>query len=237
MPKKREYQQIKFLGSGAFSTTFLIKEIASEKLCVWKKIPIKTEEDRKNAQKEVETLQLVKGDCFVNYLGSFEEEGEFFILLEYCDKEDLRKYINKLKENKQYISEEELLDKMAQMIYALNILHKMGIIHRDLKPENILLSGPILVKIGDFGLARVANNAQQYYAHIGGTSTYFAVELLEEEKDDDDNDDNEGQQLQRSIVQTEQTDIFALGEIFYELASKGRNYVYDEQGTRETPFC
>ncbi|KAA6362559.1 MAG: hypothetical protein EZS28_037555, partial [Streblomastix strix] len=56
------------------------------------------------------------------------------------------------------------------MVVALHSLHEMDIIHRDLKPENIFLTGPNHVKLGDFGLARIALSTQLYYTRVGGTT-------------------------------------------------------------------
>ncbi|KAA6382303.1 MAG: hypothetical protein EZS28_022168, partial [Streblomastix strix] len=108
------------------------------------------------------------------------------------------------------------------MVEALHSLHFMDIIHRDLKPENIFLTGPCYLKLGDFGLARIAESTQQYYTRVGGTTIYFSPELIEDEEEDsdssnDDNSDKIHKQPKKIVVQTKESDIFALGEICYEL--------------------
>ncbi|KAA6368993.1 MAG: hypothetical protein EZS28_035481 [Streblomastix strix] len=106
MSKQSDYQLVRALGHGAFGTTFLVSEKATGKECAWKRITIANEHDRQMAQSEVEMLQRVRGEFLVSFLGSFEENLEFFILMEYCDQGDLRKFLNDLKERNETISED-----------------------------------------------------------------------------------------------------------------------------------
>ncbi len=77
----------------------------------------------------------------------------------------------------------------------------MKILHRDLKPGNIFLDSNSNVKIGDFGLARVMNGESQFaYTHVG-TPYYMSPEQINDSK------------------YNEQSDIWSLGCIIYELAS------------------
>lgn len=77
----------------------------------------------------------------------------------------------------------------------------MKILHRDLKPGNIFLDTNSNVKIGDFGLARVMNGESQFaYTHVG-TPYYMSPEQINDTK------------------YNEQSDIWSLGCIIYELAA------------------
>ncbi|KAA6402543.1 MAG: putative NEK protein kinase [Streblomastix strix] len=210
------------LGHGAFGTTFHVVENLTGKECAWKRITIANEKDRQMAQSEVEMLQRVRGEFLVSFLGSFEDKHDFYILMEYCNQGDLRQYINNLIEQNEHISEDNMWNLLAQMVIALHNLHDMDIIHRDLKPENIFLTGQNHVKIGDFGLARIAQNTQQYYTRVGGTTVYFSPELLEDEESDSDSSNDDittivNKKQIKIVVQTKESDIFALGEICYEL--------------------
>ncbi|KAA6378738.1 MAG: hypothetical protein EZS28_025734 [Streblomastix strix] len=106
MSKQSDYQIVRALGHGAFGTTFQVVENTTGKECAWKRITITSDEDRRLAQLELEMLQRVRGDNLVQFLGSFEDKHEFFILLEYCDQGDLRKFLVDLKENKQTLTED-----------------------------------------------------------------------------------------------------------------------------------
>ena len=66
------------------------------------------------------------------------------------------------------------------MLDALKYCHQKGIVHRDLKPENLLYETPdpnSIIKISDFGLARVVNQ-KEYLTTLCGTPVYMAPEIF-----------------------------------------------------------
>ncbi|KAA6375032.1 MAG: putative serine/threonine-protein kinase Nek3 [Streblomastix strix] len=214
MLKKSDYRVVKALGHGGFGAAFLVTEIASGKQLVWKKMAIANKDDRKMATSEAEILRNNKSEFLVEYYGSFEDESEFYILMEYCNKGDLRKYINHLRQLKAIASEDMLWNIFASLTEAINSLHSKNIIHRDLKPENVFMTENIQVKLGDLGMAKVIMGTQQYQSRIGGTIQYFPPELL--------NEIGEGgitQTNQRPLglmIQNKECDMFSLGVIIYE---------------------
>ena len=69
---------------------------------------------------------------------------------DYCAAGDLRTVLN---EN-EYLPEEEAVKFLAEILVAIEDIHKNGIIHRDIKPENILIDAEGHAKLSDFGLAK-----------------------------------------------------------------------------------
>lgn len=63
-----------------------------------------------------------------------------------------------------------------QVLSGLAFMHRHGFFHRDLKPENLLCSGPDLVKIADFGLAREIRSRPPYTDYVS-TRWYRAPEV------------------------------------------------------------
>ncbi len=80
---------------------------------------------------------------------------------------------------KENYSEKEASDTIRPIVDAIRYCHLMGISHRDLKPENLLYESEdeeALVKISDFGLARVIQN--ELMTTACGTPGYVAPEVL-----------------------------------------------------------
>ncbi|KAA6378147.1 MAG: hypothetical protein EZS28_026327 [Streblomastix strix] len=120
--KKSDFKEKKALGHGAFGQTYLIKNIESGQKLVWKKMVIMNEQERKMAKDEADMLNRIKNDFLVKYYGSFEENNEFFILMEYCDRGDLRQYINELKRLEAVTNEEKIWEYLSQTAEALKRL-------------------------------------------------------------------------------------------------------------------
>jgi serine/threonine protein kinase len=99
----------------------------------------------------------------------------------------------------------EALAIVPQICQALQYAHDQGIIHRDIKPENILLDKKGQVKIADFGIAKLLDQAPQGYFLTGakdvvGTPHYMAPEQIEKPQTVD-----------------HRADIYSLGVVFYEM--------------------
>lgn len=88
------------------------------------------------------------------------------IVFEYCSQ-DLEEAIKKAKEENQPIPIAEIKDYMRQILTGMAYVHAQGICHRDLKPENILKTEEGVVKICDFGSAKIMTK--------GGLNTPYIV--------------------------------------------------------------
>ncbi len=89
---------------------------------------------------------------------------------------------------------------MAQLILAIDLMHRNKMIHRDIKPDNILLvdKDELMVCITDLGIACKSDNLNQIKQKCG-TPSYVAPEIL------------------RGENFTTKTDIFSLGSLFYNM--------------------
>ena len=99
--------------------------------------------------KENEIIIKLHHINIVNCFELIENDENFYIIMEYCQKGELSDYIE---ENKK-LSEDESSMFFYQLINGVNYIHKKGISHRDLKPENLLLTKDKILKIIDFGLS------------------------------------------------------------------------------------
>lgn len=83
-----------------------------------------------------------------------EKADEIYLVMDYLDA-DLHRVI----QSKQTLSVEHLRYFMWQIFRGIQFMHAHGVLHRDLKPSNLLVNRNCALKIGDFGLARVAPDA------------------------------------------------------------------------------
>lgn len=90
---------------------------------------------------------------------------------------DLAKVIKEQKG--QHLKEDQIIDWFVQICMALKHVHDRKIIHRDLKGQNIFLTKSSLIKLGDFGIARVLNKTFEKAKTIVGTPYYLSPELVE----------------------------------------------------------
>ena len=125
-----------------------------------------------------------------------EEDGQYYIVMEYVSGMTLKELIYK----RGALHLQEAVDVMLQLTSGVEEAHAHGVIHRDLKPQNILVTDSGILKIGDFGIATVQSFSQVTESQtIMGSLHYLAPEIIRGEK------------------ATRQSDIYALGIIFYEL--------------------
>lgn len=125
-----------------------------------------------------------------------EEDDLYYTVMEYVRGQTLKELINK-RGALHYV---EAVDIMKQVVSATALAHSMGIVHRDLKPQNILVTDSGIVKIADFGIASIQSLSQVTQTDtIMGSLHYLAPEIARGEK------------------ATPQSDIYALGVVFYEL--------------------
>ena len=146
--------------------------------------------------------------CIVHALGE-TPDGQPFIAMEYVEGHTLRHLLQA-----QPPTLRQALDIATQMAAGVGAAHALGIVHRDLKPENVIVRGDGLVKVLDFGLAKLASSSSSSEAPeatrtivqtdagvVMGTYTYMSPEQAR------------GQDVGA------RADIWALGVILYELVA------------------
>ncbi|MBX4420431.1 serine/threonine protein kinase, partial [Mycobacterium tuberculosis] len=98
-----------------------------------------------------------------------DEDGSPYLVMEYVPGEPLSTII----ERSAPLSDEATLSIAAQAAQALGAAHKAGVVHRDIKPGNILMTPDFRVKITDFGIARVTDQAPlTKTGQVMGTAQY-----------------------------------------------------------------
>ena len=132
-----------------------------------------------------------------------EEMGQYFLVMEYIKGPTLKQLIGQRRQ----LHPRETLEIAAQVCAVLQVAHARGFIHRDIKPQNIMLvansasaGGGILVKLTDFGIVRVAEEAGLTNSGIVlGTADYLSPEQARGEK------------------LTASSDLYSLGVVMFEM--------------------
>ena len=133
----------------------------------------------------------------------------FYISFEHFKSQNLREILSN-----NILKEEDKKRLIVQLMTGLQYAHDHQIIHRDLKPENILLNENLNLKIADFGLATIENQAGSTEdTTIVGTPAYMSPEQIQ------------GQEL------TGQTDLFSMGIIIYEIYNGKNPFLGADTGT------
>jgi len=197
-----EYKFIEELGKGGFGKVNKVLNLSNNKYYAMKVIPIKGETEKKiqSLEKEAEILSKFNCDNIVKYYGSSKDDDNIYILMEYCDGDNLRNFIDKNIKDQTLIQEDTLKNIVKQICKGIKEIHDKKIVHRDLKPENIFINKNMNIKIGDFGISKQFDS---YKTHITkyrlGTEYYIAPEIIKEG------------------IYNNKSDIWSLGCIIYEL--------------------
>ena len=157
-----DFEIIKELGKGAFSTVSLVKRRQDNKIYALKCVQISklSTHERQNSLNEVRLLASINHKNIISYKESFYNENNktLNIILEYADDGDLQTKIISKKNSDNIFEEKTIWSIFIQMVKGLNELHNKKIVHRDLKSANIFLMKNGICKLGDLNVAKVAEN-------------------------------------------------------------------------------
>ena len=155
-----DFEIIKQIGSGAFSTVSLVRRKQDNTIYALKRVELSKMQpnEKDNSLNEIRLLASVNHKNIIAYKESFYEESTntLNIILEYADGGDLQSKISAHKNINKYFNEKTIWSIFIQMVYGIKELHDKNIIHRDLKSANIFLMKDGICKLGDLNVSKVA---------------------------------------------------------------------------------
>lgn len=201
-PRLGRYEIIKQLGKGAMGVVYLGQDPRINRTTAIKTFRFGADHEPEEAERlkqrffrEAESAGTLSHPNIVTIYDAGEEEDLAYIAMEYLEGSDLQKYTKK----DQLLPIRRVIDIVADIADALDYAHQKGIVHRDIKPANIMLLNNGVVKITDFGIARITASSHTQTGIVKGTPHYMSPEQISGEKVDG------------------RSDIFSLGAMMFQL--------------------
>ena len=180
MADNYDYKEI--IGKGMYAKVYKALNKEENKYYAIKCLNFKdiTEKERLSIETEVNLLKKLKHPNIVLYKDSFiDKENNLNIVTTFCEGGDMYKKIFREKNN--YFEEDQIKNWLVQLLLGLSYIHDKQIVHRDIKTKNIFVQNEHTLRIGDFGIAKIFNQAQTMNK-IVGTPLYMAPECFKQSK-------------------------------------------------------
>jgi serine/threonine-protein kinase len=207
------------LGTGGMGIVYLATDLSIDRqvaVKILRSTVIQSEEARIRLQREMEVLARLKSPHVAEYHSSgYLPDHSPYLVIEYLNGRDLRAELRR----RGMIPIPEACAYLLQTCRGIAVAHAQNIVHRDLKPHNLIvtcLEGPRLVKIVDFGIAKILGEADLGLTASDtavGTPLYMCPE-----------------QLLGARRITTRSDVWSLGVILYELISGTSPFSDDSPG-------
>lgn len=204
----RGYRLLSKIGQGGMSHVYLAKRDADGLQVVLKVLNARPTDDPELFQRFMGEFSIISEINHHNVVKIYDHgftESYAYIAMEYFSRGTLYDII------KQQLTPRQTLSLLAQLAGALSEIHRRGIIHRDMKPANVMVREDGSIALADFGIAKrlAAESGQTRHGEVLGTPYYISPEIIEGEK------------------ATTQSDLYALGVMFYEMLLGRRPYEAD----------
>ncbi|XP_035909773.1 sporulation protein kinase pit1 isoform X1 [Anopheles stephensi] len=168
------YLTLSQLGDGTYGTVVLgQRKDTGEKVAIKRMKRKYYSWEEAMSLREVKSLKKLSHANVVKLKEVIRENDVLYFVFEYM-QENLYQLI---KDRDTHFPEATVRLILQQILTGLAFMHRHGFFHRDLKPENVLCSGPEMVKIADFGLAREIRSRPPYTDYVS-TRWYRAPEVL-----------------------------------------------------------
>jgi serine/threonine protein kinase/tetratricopeptide (TPR) repeat protein len=199
LPQKiGKYQIASLLGKGGMGEVYKAQDPTLGRFVALKIMRGPALDDTQARERFIREAQAAGGLRHPNVVTVYdigEVEGQMYIAMEFIPGDDLEKVIR----GRMPLSIDDKLNIMIQAGEGVAYAHKHQIVHRDLKPANIRIDEEGIVKIMDFGIAKVETSNMTASGTVMGTPYYMSPEQV------------------RGMRVDPRSDLFALGAILYEI--------------------
>ncbi|MFH1984889.1 MAG: serine/threonine-protein kinase [Pseudomonadota bacterium] len=201
-PTLGRYEIIKQLGKGAMGIVYLGQDPRINRTTAIKTFrfgedfsPEEAEKLKEKFFREAESAGTLSHPNIVTIYDAGDEQDLAYIAMEFLEGTDLEAHTKK----GSLLPIRQVIDHVGNVADALGYAHDKGVVHRDIKPANIMLLKTGVVKITDFGIARITATSQTQTGVVKGTPYYMSPEQFSGEKVDG------------------RSDIFSLGTMLFQM--------------------
>uniref|UniRef100_A0A8C1U512 non-specific serine/threonine protein kinase n=1 Tax=Cyprinus carpio TaxID=7962 RepID=A0A8C1U512_CYPCA len=181
---KEDFEILKVIGRGAFGEVAVVKVKSSDKVFAMKIL------NKWEMLKRAETAcfreerdVLVNGDCqWITRLHyAFQDDNFLYLVMDYYVGGDLLTLLSKFEDR---LPEDMARFYLAEMVLAIDSVHKLHYVHRDIKPDNILLDVNGHIRLADFGSClKLTEDGTVQSSVAVGTPDYISPEILQAMED------------------------------------------------------
>jgi tetratricopeptide (TPR) repeat protein len=194
------YQIVGELGRGGMGIVYKVQDTALDRMVAFKVLPQALTENEQavtNFIREAQAAAKLNHPNIVTVYDTGEQNGRYYIAMEYVEGTTIKEILKR----KGPISPSGILHVLMQISEALAYAHEKKVVHRDIKPANAMWTRDKKVKLMDFGLAKVVEEARNHTTVVAGTPYYMSPE----------------QTLGKNV--DHRTDIYSLGVTLFEMAT------------------
>jgi predicted Ser/Thr protein kinase len=194
------YQTLRLLGRGGMGEVHLARDVVLDRNVAVKLIARDKDDEagRKRLVREARAAGRLRHPNIVTIFDAGEHDGRSYIAMEYVPGETLRNIIRR----QAPLSLRRRLELIEEACAGLAHAHRAGVVHLDIKPDNLMLDESGVLKVLDFGIARVLQSDALATRPLAGTLAYMSPEHIA------------GKTLDR------RSDVFSLGCSAYELLTQ-----------------
>ncbi|KAF7829732.1 mitogen-activated protein kinase kinase kinase 5-like isoform X1 [Senna tora] len=187
---KGQWQRGKLIGRGTFGSVYHATNLETGASCAMKEVDLipddpKSAEFLKQLEQEIKILRQLHHPNIVQYYGSEIIGDHLCIYMEYVHPGSIDKFV---RANYEAMTESVVRNFTRHILSGLAYLHSTKTIHRDIKGANLLVNASGIVKLADFGMAKILTG-NSYNLSLKGSPYWMAPEVMKAAMMKDDNPD------------------------------------------------